>query len=68
MEENRVHEVIIIGGGPAGMTAGLYTTRRGMVLRVRLEDDCLLQIHIAHIVQHYLNCRARRSKRTLAGI
>lgn len=30
MAELTTHEVIIIGGGPAGLTAGLYTSRAGL--------------------------------------
>lgn len=30
MAELNTHEVIIIGGGPAGLTAGLYTSRAGL--------------------------------------
>lgn len=30
MEENRVHDVVIVGSGPAGYTAAIYTARAGL--------------------------------------
>ena len=29
--EDQLHDVIIIGGGPAGLTAGLYTSRAKLI-------------------------------------
>ena len=30
MSENKVHNVVIIGTGPAGLTAGIYTARANL--------------------------------------
>jgi len=51
--ESRTYEVIIIGGGPAGMTAGLYTSRSR--LKTLLIETGLLggQITTTELIENY---------------
>jgi len=53
MEKNGLYEVIIVGGGPAGITAGLYSNRAA--LRTVLVEKGLLggQIAISKEVENY---------------
>ena len=34
MEENRMTDIVIIGAGPAGLTAALYATRAGAKVKI----------------------------------
>jgi thioredoxin reductase (NADPH) len=47
------HEVIIIGGGPAGLTAGLYTSRAGLKSLLMERDIFGGQIVNAALVENY---------------
>lgn len=52
-KEARIYEVIIIGGGPAGMTAGLYTSRAR--LRTLLVESGLFggQMTTTELIENY---------------
>jgi thioredoxin reductase (NADPH) len=47
------HEVVIIGGGPAGLTAGLYSSRAGLDSVLVERDICGGQIVNATLVENY---------------
>ncbi len=52
-EDSRPYEVIIIGGGPAGLTAGLYTSRAR--LRTLLIENAILggQMTTTEMIENY---------------
>ncbi|MDP2299566.1 MAG: FAD-binding protein, partial [Actinomycetota bacterium] len=33
-EENQHYDIIVIGAGPAGLTAGMYATRQGLATAI----------------------------------
>ncbi len=47
-----MHELIIIGGGPAGLTAAIYAARRAMKVLV-LAKDIGGQMNLAHRIENY---------------
>ena len=56
-------EIIIIGGGPAGVSAALYTVRAGHITRILQRDDgALMQ---ADTVENYYGIEAPLSGREL---
>jgi len=50
---NREYEVVIIGGGPAGLTAGLYTSRAGLKTLLLEQGVFGGQIVNARLVENY---------------
>ncbi len=48
-----VYDVIIIGGGPGGLTAGLYASRAGMNILLLEGNVTVSQITITDIVENY---------------
>jgi len=51
-EENKIYDVIIVGGGPAGLTAAIYTSRRAMKTLV-ISKDVGGQISLTDDVENY---------------
>ena len=50
---NNEYEVIIIGGGPAGYSAGIYTTR-GMLKTLLIESSSIIsQVSLTDLVENY---------------
>ena len=52
-EEDAVHEVIVIGSGPAGWTAGLYAARANLNPLLITGDDYGGQVSITYEVENY---------------
>ncbi|HET6488607.1 MAG TPA: thioredoxin-disulfide reductase [Syntrophales bacterium] len=57
MEQTKLHEekydVIIIGGGPGGLTAGLYTARANFKTLLVESGAVMSQITVTHLVENY---------------
>ena len=49
---SKIYDIIIIGGGPAGLTAGLYAGRRGLKTII-LSETLGGQMAMAHWVENY---------------
>lgn len=52
IDTNRVYDCMVIGGGPAGITAGIYASRYGLST-VLITEDLGGQISLADIVENY---------------
>ena len=52
-EEDKLHEAIIIGSGPAGWTAGLYAARANLEPLLITGDDYGGQVSITYEVENY---------------
>lgn len=50
---NEVYDVVIIGGGPAGFTAGIYTSRAGLKTLLISGASSVSQISITDIIENY---------------
>ncbi len=48
-----VYDVVIVGGGPGGLTAGLYTSRAGMKTLLLEGNVTVSQITITDVVENY---------------
>jgi len=53
MEENKKYDIIIIGGGPAGLTAGLYAARAKVKVLVLNEGIAGGQMSLTHEIANY---------------
>jgi thioredoxin reductase (NADPH) len=57
MEESKLperkYEVIIIGGGPGGLTAGLYASRASLRTLLVESGTVMSQITVTHLVENY---------------
>jgi thioredoxin reductase (NADPH) len=57
MEENRStesgYDVVVIGGGPAGLTAGLYASRGGLKTLLLEGESSVSQITVTDLVENY---------------
>ncbi len=53
MEKEVETDVVIIGGGPAGLTAGIYTVRSGLKTAVVERDTLGGQVALTPIVENY---------------
>ncbi len=52
-----MHDTIIIGGGPAGLTAGLYLSRAGYKVLVIEKESIGGQISKSSVVENYPGCK-----------
>ncbi len=50
---NEVYDVVIIGGGPAGFTAGIYTSRAGLKTLLISGASSVSQISITDMIENY---------------
>ncbi|MBT4516423.1 MAG: thioredoxin-disulfide reductase [Candidatus Komeilibacteria bacterium] len=50
--ENKIYDVVIVGGGPSGLTAGIYTSRRAMKTLI-ISKDIGGQISLTDDVENY---------------
>ncbi|MBP8981254.1 MAG: thioredoxin-disulfide reductase [Syntrophobacterales bacterium] len=53
MTTAQLYDVIIIGGGPAGYTAGLYTARAGLVSLLVSGASTVSQITVTDLIENY---------------
>jgi thioredoxin reductase (NADPH) len=52
-ESESVYDVIIVGGGPAGLTAGLYASRGGLKALLLEGESSVSQITVTDLVENY---------------
>ncbi|MDI9571200.1 MAG: thioredoxin-disulfide reductase [Pseudomonadota bacterium] len=50
---NRIYDVIIVGGGPAGYTAGLYASRAGLASLLFAGASTVSQITVTDLIENY---------------
>jgi thioredoxin reductase (NADPH) len=50
---NEVYDIVIIGGGPAGFTAGIYASRAGMKTLLISGASSVSQISITDLIENY---------------
>jgi thioredoxin reductase (NADPH) len=48
-----IYDVIIVGGGPGGLTAGLYTARANFKTLLIESGMVMSQISVTHLVENY---------------
>ena len=48
----KIYDVIIVGGGPAGLTAGLYTGRAKLSTLI-IEKSGMGSLYMAHKIDNY---------------
>jgi len=53
MSENIIYDVIIIGGGPSGLTAGIYTARARLTTLLLNSYTILGQAVSTHLIENY---------------
>ena len=53
MEENRLYDVLILGGGPGGYTAALYAARAGLKTAVIEKLSAGGQLALTEIIENY---------------
>ncbi|OPY89811.1 MAG: Thioredoxin reductase [Syntrophus sp. PtaU1.Bin208] len=51
--QESVYDVIIVGGGPAGLTAGLYAARGGLKTLLMEGESSVSQITVTDLVENY---------------
>ena len=64
MEEivNKSYDVIIIGAGPAGMSAALYTSRLGLSTLILESDIAMSQLFKTETIENYLGSKSTNAK------
>jgi thioredoxin reductase (NADPH) len=53
LDNNKIHDVIVIGGGPAGLTAGMYAARAGFSVLLLRGASSVSQITATHLIENY---------------
>ena len=64
MEEivNKSYDVIIIGAGPAGMSAALYTSRLGLSTLILESDIAMSQLFKTETIENYLGSKSTNAQ------
>ena len=59
---NNIYDTVIIGGGPAGLTAGLYTARARLKVALLEKAGCGGQVLMANVIENYPGFPAKQQK------
>lgn len=50
---NEIYDVVIVGGGPAGFTAGIYASRAGLKTLLISGASSVSQISVTDMIENY---------------